>query len=555
MRIAAVLFVILVLLVGIMPCTAQDKPEFRAMWVSSYGPGLLTPAQIDDTVRAAKAANVNALILQVRKTGDAYYKSAYEPRGENIPDPNFDPLDYMVRRCHQYGIECHAWINTYKVWAGTTPPKSPDHVFNKHPEWINRNIDGRLDKSGQYGLDPGIPEVQQHLFNVYMDVIKKYDVDGIHFDYCRYWSPDFGYSKIAVDRFNKEMGRTGIPAMDDKVWCDWRRDRVTSLVRQVYQGAQKIKPWVKVTGSVVCSQPCTAEFKDSHPYNLLLQDWERWLHEGIIDAVTPMNYKPESDPELAKQFRDWIDGMVKWRHGRHVYNGITVSRNVDEFATQVAETRKRGADGYAGFDFGPSRGGGGNRNYTRNPLAGGNNGAPQNFGGMPNPNGQQDRGGAPGLGAPNVGNDANPGGMQNRGGGPNAGGAPDATRRSYFNSTPRLSRDALAIQIRQKINPTWVPTPVMPWKAQRPAKVVKPAEDAEQLLDSAYLFASRGGSVDKTIEMLKHVVIVDPNYADAHYRLGQFYAKKGMKQQAVGEFQYALLIDPKHAGAKAGLGK
>ena len=322
------------------------------MWISSYGPGILTAAEIDESIGAAKLANLNALILQVRKTGDALYKSDYEPRAENWTDPNFDPLAYMCEKAHENGLEVHAWINTYKTWAGSTPPLSPDHVVNKHPEWISCSIEGRPDKSGQIGLDPGIREVQEHLFNVYMDVLKKYDVDGIHFDYVRYWSPDYGYSKLAVDRFNKETGRTGIPAMDDPVWCDWRRDRVTDLVRQVYEGAKKIKPWARVTGSVIASQPCTAEFKDSHPYNMLLQDWERWTREGIIDAVVPMNYKSERDPALAAQFRDWINGMVRWKHDRHAYNGITVA-GIDDFATQVTETRKRGADGIVGFDFGP----------------------------------------------------------------------------------------------------------------------------------------------------------------------------------------------------------
>ena len=342
----------LLLIFAILPSSAQDRPKFRAMWISSYGAGLLTPAEVDDTIQAAKLANLNAIIVQVRKTGDAHYNSSFEPRAENLTDPNFDPLAYIVKRAHESGLEVHAWINTYKLWAGSTPPKSAGHVFNKHPEWINMNIQGMRDKQGQYGLDPGIPEVQQHLFNVYMDVVKKYDVDGIHFDYCRYWSPDFGYSKIAVDRFNNETGRTGIPAMDDPVWCDWRRARVTDLVRQVYEGAKQIKPWVRVTGSVVANHPCPADFSDSHPYNMLLQDWERWLREGIIDAVTPMNYKSESNPDDAEVFREWIDGMVRWRHDRHAYNGISV-RSIDDYAIQVAETRNRGADGVAGFDFGP----------------------------------------------------------------------------------------------------------------------------------------------------------------------------------------------------------
>ncbi len=348
----ALLAVFLVFIAVIAPCLAQDVPEFRAMWVSSYGPGLLTPAEIDDTIQAAKTTHLNAIIVQVRKTGDADYKSDYEPRAENLTDPDFDPLAYIIKKAHANGLEVHAWMNTYKIWAGSTPPKSPNHVFNKHPEWINTNIMGQRDKQGTYGVDPGILEAQQHNFNVYMDVVKKYDVDGIHFDYCRYWSPDFGYSKLAVDRFNKETGRTGVPAMDDPVWCQWRRDRVTDLVRQVYEGTKKIKPWVKVTGSVVASHPCPEEFKDSHPYNMLLQDWERWLREGIIDAVMPMNYKSERNPDDAQMFRDWIEGMVRWKYDRHAYNGISVG-SADDYAVQVNETRKRGAEGVAGFDFGP----------------------------------------------------------------------------------------------------------------------------------------------------------------------------------------------------------
>jgi len=462
---------LIVLLLGLVVRSfAQDKPEFRAMWISAYGAGLLTTKEIDDSINAAKLANLNALIVQVRKTGDAHYKSDYEPRAENIPDPKFDPLEYIVKKAHANGLEVHAWINTYKVWAGKTPPKSPNHMFNKHPEWINRNIEGRLDKSGQYALDPGIPGVQQHLFNVYMDVLKKYDVDGIHFDYVRYWSPDFGYSKIAVDRFNKEKGRTGTPKMDDPEWCDWRRARVTDLVRQVYAGATKLKPWVKVTGSVVCSQPCTAEFRDSHPYNLLLQDWERWLREGIIDAVVPMNYKSESDPALAKQFREWIDGMVKWRHGRHAYNGISV-RGVDDFVTQVKETRTRGADGVVGFDFGP-----------------------------------------------------------------------------------KSSRATFAEGLRQSVYEKWVPTPPMSWKPSRSSAVIEqPLTDPKQLFDKAIYYASTGNDLDKAIELLKAALDTDPNYAEAHFRLGRCYLRKGMKDQAVAQFKETLELDGEHSGAIAEL--
>ena len=353
--------ILLVLALGTI-AAAQDKPEFRAMWVSSYGPNadMITPEGIDRLIADAKRANLNALIVQVRKTGDALYNSDYEPKAENLTLPDFDPLAYVIEKAHAQGIEVHAWINTYKVWGDSTPPKYPNHPFNKHPEWINKSITGERDKSGQYAFDPGAKPVQDYLFKIYMDVVEKYDVDGIHFDYVRYWDKVYGYSDLAVARFNKATGRKGIPKPTDPVWCEWRRDRVTDLVRQIYKGVKATKPWVKVTASVVCSQPCPRDFKKSHPYKTLLQDWERWTREGIVDAVVPMNYKSETDPAGAKLFREWIDGMVRWRHDRQVYNGIMI-RGAHNLIIQIAASRKRGTDGVVGFAF--------NRSSSRPALA------------------------------------------------------------------------------------------------------------------------------------------------------------------------------------------
>jgi tetratricopeptide (TPR) repeat protein len=123
----------------------------------------------------------------------------------------------------------------------------------------------------------------------------------------------------------------------------------------VYEGVKAIKPWVKVTGSTVCSQAMKAQFKDTHPYNMLLQDWERWTREGIIDAVVPMNYK--TSPQEAALFSEWTAAMVKWAHSRHAYNGLTAG-NSDTFIAQIKESREKGTHGVAGFAFNSSRRGG-----------------------------------------------------------------------------------------------------------------------------------------------------------------------------------------------------
>ena len=331
---------------------AEGQPEFRAMWVSSYGSDadMVTPENIDHLIADAKRANLNALIVQVRKTGDALYDSDYEPRAENLTLPDFDPLEYIIKQAHTQGIEVHAWINTYKIWGEGGRPKNPNHVFNDHPEWISKSINGKRDKEGQYALDPGAKPVQDYLFDVYMEVVRKYDVDGIHFDYCRYWDKVYGYSDLAVSRFNRETGRKGVPKPTDPVWSRWRRDQVTALVRRVYEGVKETKPWVKVTAAVICSQSCPQDFRNSHPYKTLFQDWERWTREGIVDAVIPMNYKSETNPKSARLFRDWIAGMVRWKHDRQVYNGILIG-GTNSLLTQIAASRKRGTDGVVGFAF------------------------------------------------------------------------------------------------------------------------------------------------------------------------------------------------------------
>ena len=531
---SAFLAILVCLLLASMTAVAQEKPEFRAMWVSSYGStaDICTPQGIDKLLAHAKLANLNAIVIQVRKTGDAFYKSDTEPRAEELAGQpaDWDPLAYIIEKAHAQGLEVHAWMNTYKIWAGDAPPKDPNHVVNRHPEWINKTIDGTLDKSNNYGLDPGIPEVQEYVYNTYMEVVKKYDVDGIHFDYCRYWDPTFGYSDLAVARFNKETGRTGKPKVEDPVWCQWRRDRVTDLVREVYEGVQATKPWVRVTGSVVGNHPegpLPMDFTKSHPYNSLLQDWERWTREGIIDAVFPMNYKRETNPQQAAAFREWTDGMVRWKHDRHAYNGLSV-QPPDDYATQVNESRKRGTDGTCGFAFNAGSGGGGNRPN----VAPGGFGRPNAAGGDFNRS-NVNRGGA------NRGNF-------------NAGGVGQGNfGRTGFNPSfrQRLSRGQLALALRQKVFQTWAPTPPMPWKAARPSGGPDKSAQGKIELDSAIYAAGTEGA----IALLREAIRQGPASADAHYRLGRLLLFKGMKAEAASEFEKALELDAKHAGAKAEL--
>ncbi|HXG47184.1 MAG TPA: family 10 glycosylhydrolase, partial [Methylomirabilota bacterium] len=207
-----------------MPTAAGQ--EFRALWVDAFHAGFRTPAEVTQLLADARAGHFNAVIVEVRKRGDAYYDSRFEPRATDISPAGYDPLADLIARAHDPAqgprLEVHAWIVTYPIWASqsTTPPQA-NHPYNLHPDWLTRNNAGATWNGGHFAFDPGHPGVQQHTFNVAMDLISRYDLDGLNFDYVRYSGREWGYNPVAVERFNRRFGRTGQPAIDDPLWLQF----------------------------------------------------------------------------------------------------------------------------------------------------------------------------------------------------------------------------------------------------------------------------------------------------------------------------------------------
>ena len=195
-------------------------PQYRALWVDAFHDGIKSPAQVEKLVSDAHRANLNALIVQVRKRGDAYFNLGDEPRATDIQGPaGFDPLAYVIRLAHAMTprIEVHAWLNTFFV-GGTSA------IYKLHSdEWGNRASDG---SPGGY-LDPGVPEVQIYTHKVFMDVARNYEVDGLHMDFVRYPGVDWGYSPEAIALYKLQTHSTVTPAPDDESFKSWRRARVT----------------------------------------------------------------------------------------------------------------------------------------------------------------------------------------------------------------------------------------------------------------------------------------------------------------------------------------
>jgi uncharacterized lipoprotein YddW (UPF0748 family) len=335
-------FLVLVLIASVTSAPAQTN-ELRALWVDSWGPGFQTPEQINTLTNDLRTAKFNAVIPQVRRRGDAFYHSDYEPKNSALA-PDFDPLADLIAKCHDtnYGprLEVHAWLVTYHIWQGANFPAAPTHPLNLHPDWLLQDVNGKKFLNNEYTFDPSHPDVQRHTFNVAMNLIINYDVDGLNFDYIRYSNPKEGYNPVSVARFNQRYGRTGQPAPTDELWKQFRRDQITSLLRKVYLHALAIKPQLKISCATITWSPgptnLASWYSSAAAWNGVLQDWRGWMEEGIMDLNVPMTYFDQAGPHVA-QWTNWNNFTKDHQYGRQA--AIGPGTYLNSTANAIAQLR------------------------------------------------------------------------------------------------------------------------------------------------------------------------------------------------------------------------
>ncbi len=355
---------------------AGDPPairrEFRGVWVATVAnidwpsqkglPAEKQQAELRAILDKAVALKLNAIILQVRPMCDALYTSTLEPWSEYLTgtlgaNPGYDPLAFAIREAHSRGLELHAWFNPYRAHhPSATSPIPADHLVKKRPD---------LAKS--YGkhhwLNPTNPEVADHTLAVVLDVVRRYDLDGVHMD--DYFYP---YAETGPD------GKP-IPFPDDDTWkeyhksggtlsrSDWRRNAVNRFVKRQYDEVKRIKPWVKVGISPF------GIWRPGHPpgiagfdqYEGLFADAKKWLNEGWVDYFTPQLYWPiAQEKQSYPRLLGWWAGENK--RGRHLWPGNIPSRvtgtakgwPAHEIADQIKVTRaQNGASGNVHFSMKP----------------------------------------------------------------------------------------------------------------------------------------------------------------------------------------------------------
>ncbi len=343
--------------------TSEMPEEMRGMWV--VRDSLISPQAVHQVVQTAVKYHLNALFVQVRGRGDALYDSPYEPRSEVLAGQpkSFDPLEQIVVEGHANGLEVHAWLNTFLSWSGNRPPRARNHLWNLHRDWFAGDRSGRCTCAASNRveggfLQPSNPLVQQHLFNVFTDVASRYDVDGIHFDYCRYCGEDFDFSSPTLQRFrdylaaqlsDANVAKYDVRRKSDRLayvhafphdWADWRRAQITTLVTRISQKVKEEKPWMQVSAAV---------FPDANEaYNVRGQDWQGWLKSGVLDAVALMAYDTNTQRVLAQTRR-----AIEIAGERHVYTGIGAWRlQAHDVAGKIEALRQTGAAGVNLFSYG-----------------------------------------------------------------------------------------------------------------------------------------------------------------------------------------------------------
>ena len=335
--------------------------ELRAVWMSrfDYTKNLQTTSPekiknyISTTFQKMAEANFNAVFFQIRGNGDVYYQSSYEPWGKLLTgqlgrDPGWDPLAYALQEAHKNGLDLHAWINVFPAWRGSRKPQHtlPVHPYLKYSDWIVHDSSGKaMELNSHYvSFSPGNPQVQNYIIKIIEDVITKYRVDGIHFDYIRYpEGGNYSHDPVSLKRFESRQHN---PLQLD--WEDWQREQVTNFVARAYNLINKENPSIVMSAAVIGSYKA----RRWNGYSRVYQDAKRWLELGKIDMIVPMTYvgrQPDSSG-FRLFLGEWSNSRSK---DRKIVAGIGVYKiSRPEVLKEIDDIRQAGLDGCCLFSAG-----------------------------------------------------------------------------------------------------------------------------------------------------------------------------------------------------------
>ena len=337
--------------------------EMRGVWVATVGNidwpstnGLTTAQQKAELVALldrAAGLKLNTVILQVRPGCDAIYPSRIEPWSEYLtgimgkpPEPYYDPLAFAIEEAHKRGLELHAWFNPYRArHLQAKSPVAPNHISRTHPEWVRHY-------GSDLWLDPGEKGVPQYSLRVVMDVVNRYDIDGVHFD--DYFYPYAEHTASGKDvEFPDEPSWRRFGARSRLSRDDWRRENVNVFVHDVYRAIKAAKPWVKfgISPFGIWRPGNPAQINGLDAFTELHADSRKWLVNGWVDYLAPQLYWGINPPvtSFPALLHWWVDQNAR---ERLICPGLC-SNNVggkwrpEEIISQIEVTRHQpGASGH-----------------------------------------------------------------------------------------------------------------------------------------------------------------------------------------------------------------
>lgn len=372
---------VLVLVALALPAFANSTPpknEMRSAWLTTVW-GIDWPSTQGATASAQAAQkkemikildslavnNFNAVNFQVRSMSDAMYKSTLEPwsswlTGTRGLDPGWDPLAFVVEECHKRGMECHAWVNPYRFASeSSTWASGGDGTGYVENGWIiNAASNTKI-------LNPGKPEVIEHLVKVIEEIVTGYDIDGLLFD-------DYYYNSAAsgtdAGDYNAYTAAGGTLSKGD-----WRRNNVHTFIKKLYEMIQKHKPYIRFgqappgttfrsasRAAVYGIDPCPVGYELCYDSQYI--DIMKWLQDGIIDYISPQVYWAIGASSDYSQIVPWWSKVVN-KFGRHLFVSQTIQylngsnsgsgkmTKFDQFNEQILINRNSSLNGSSGSVF------------------------------------------------------------------------------------------------------------------------------------------------------------------------------------------------------------
>jgi len=327
----------------------QVSREFRAAWVATVAniswpskPGLPVEQQQKEAIALLdflQSHNFNAVIFQVRPQADALYKSALEPWSYFLtgiqgraPEPFYDPLQFWIDAAHARGLELHVWLNPYRAHHVSGGPVSEHSLVKTRPELVVPL------KEGYWWFDPSLKATQDHGVNVVMDIVKRYDIDGVHFDDYFYPYPSYNGNADFPDSLSWAQYQKGGGSLSRS---DWRRQSVNTFIQRLYTEIKKEKKYVKfgISPFGIWRPGYPESVSGFDQYNELYADARLWLNKGWVDYFSPQLYWPVS--RLGQSYPVLLGWWTRENtQQRHVWPGISVGRdtstaNVTEVINQI----------------------------------------------------------------------------------------------------------------------------------------------------------------------------------------------------------------------------